>query len=273
VSGSKYRVSIEGLKVIKQIPDGYSGIGDRGDNIFVSVESLWADPAGKPQCMSFTKQTLVYGDLFTSVGHSSIPTPQQPVIYAGKFGKGLESGEEIPYSEPWVRKAELSRDKFPLVLHETDFTTHSGMACIPSIWSWDWAGNDLFLKWKEDVGNRIKESRNIFGLFETIMNKTEQGQVVTKEDFIIESTAISVPELLFKPKMKYSLPRARPIGVKNIENGTFTFQPICIILNSKSAEAFASYDSGFGKGVQAIEFEELNVAKYVLYFKVESMNS
>lgn len=273
----KYRVTVEGFRVINQMPDYYSGIGDRGDNVYVNVESLWEDPAGKPQYMHFTRQTLVYGDLFTSIGDLMEPryksAPLQPIIYAGRKGKGLKNGDDVPCSPPWIRKAELTRDRLPMLLDEMAFTTHSGMAYIPSVWSWD-EENERYSLWKSNFGNRISESsRSIFRAFEDIRNKSGRGSGITKKDFLLESSALGLPvERIEAKRMVHGL-MSRPIGMVMADDA-LVFNPKVIVLNSISAEACASTDQGFGKGVLALEYTdgpEAGSAKYVLYLKIERM--
>jgi hypothetical protein len=278
VQDGKYRVTVEGFRVINQMPDYYSGIGDRGDNVYVNVESLWEDPAGKPQYMHFTRQTLVYGDLFTSIGDLMEPkykknAPLQPIVYAGKKDKGLKNGDEVPYSPPWIRKAELTRDRLPMLLDEMAFTTHSGMAYIPSVWSWD-AENECYSLWKNNFGNRIRESSsNIFRAFEDIRDKSGRGSKITKEDFLLQSSSLGLPVERIEAKRIVHGPMSRPIGMVMADDA-FVFDPKVIVLNSISAEACASTDQGFGKGVLALEYTdgpEAGSAKYVLYLKIERM--
>ncbi len=280
VPDREFRVTVEGIKVINQIPDSYSGVGDRGDNVYVNVEILWEDPAGKPQYMHFSRQTLVYGDLFSTIGDLLEPrhkqsAPLQPIIYAGKNGKGLKNGDDVPYSPPWIRKAELTRDRLPMLLDEMKFTTHSGMAYIPSIWSWD-EKNELYSCYKNNFGNRIGESsRKIFQVFEDIRDKSVKGIGITKDDFLLESSALGLPVVSVKTDKDGIgiLPLSRPVGMVRSDDA-YIFNPKVIILDSISAEALASTDQGFGKGVLALEYTdgpEADSAKYVLYLKIERM--
>jgi hypothetical protein len=243
------------------------------------VETLWEDPAGKPQYMHFNQQSLVYGDLFTSIGDLMEPkrkesAPNQQIVFAGKNGKGLKNGDEVPYSPPWIRNSELTRDRLPMLLDEMEFTTHSGMAYIPSIWSWDEA-NETHSSYENNFGNRIGESsRKIFQLFEDIREKSRKGVGLTKEDFLLESSALGLPVVRIEAAgSEIGRPKSRPVGMVRAD-AALVFNPKAIVLNSISAEVCASTDQGFGKGVLALEYTdgpEVGLAKYVLYLKIERM--
>ena len=282
VQDGAYRVNIEGFKVINQIPDSYSGVGNRGDNVYVSAETIWLDPAGKPQYMNISRKSLVYGDLFTSIGDLLEPrftkiAPSQPVVYAGKNGVGLENGENIPCPPAKEYKPELTRDRLPMLLDETEFTARSGMVYLPSIWGWHWSEsrNELCSMWKVSLRRHLGSySRSLFRVFEDLRNKSETGSKITKDDFVLDSSTLGVPAVRIDISsewmdMAFSGPQARPIGMVKVDDAVI-FEPKAIVINSISAEAWASTDDGLGKGVLALEYADEGVsrAKYSLFLKI-----
>jgi hypothetical protein len=281
VQGGKYRILVEGFKVGRQIPDLYSGIGDRGDNVYVSAEAIWLDHYGKPPYGHLSQKTLVYGDLFQSRGNllepieKNPPTPE-PILYAGKNGKGLKSGENIPSPLFEVDRSKLARDRLPMLLDETKFTSDSGYVYLPSIWSWS-HDNELYSKWQVNLKSHLGEyAPNLFRVLEDLRSKSESGLKITKNDFVLDSSSIGIPPVTIEtPKNDYfsfSGYEPRPIGMVKTDTAAI-FKPKAVVVNSISADAWASNDDGFGKGILALEYSDENMpgAQYTLFLKIEKM--
>jgi hypothetical protein len=138
---TRYQVTVEGVTVIRNTPDFVSSIGDKGDNIYINVETIFVNPALRPQYFHISNTSQIYGELRDSSGDYYTGK----TLYAGKKGKGLIDGDEIPYPQPWIRNSGLHKDELPMIVGEDTSTEYSGMIIFPSIWKWN-KKKDLYSK-------------------------------------------------------------------------------------------------------------------------------
>jgi hypothetical protein len=251
-----YDITLEGFTVHTQTWDHAWNVDGWADEIYIHTDARVIDQAGT-MLIASTTQTPIMGDTNTF----------RHRVRAGSATSrgGLRSGDEFPYSNPWVRQAGLQATHPPMRLWQGELADDRAVAITPTIWEWD-GGTDMFNTWGQSF----------------VTNGPAIAQAVAK--IIAMAKGVPVPGDLIKSGLELGLPplfalgsailgqaKDHPIGLVK-EGDRFAYTTQSLVLTGKRAELATQTDFGKGPGVIALNYRddaELGGASYSLYLKVE----
>ena len=249
-----YRITLNGFSVGHETWDHALQVDGKRDEIFFTSEVSVVDKLNNTQVPS-NMRSLTFGDI------NGFPYRVQ----AGSASSqgGIQTGDQIFGSSPWLRTGALQPNKLPMTLWEGDLIDGQNSAAIMvSVWEYD-GGQDVYnswLTWANNTANTLKGSTaftNLIGAKGTQILELTQlgiGAALSLSDSGIVGNAFD-----------------RPIGFVSTGTTTYTFSPKLVPLNYNTAEAFLANDFGMGKGIFAIRY--VDAAKfagdYTLYLQVE----
>lgn len=137
MSVGRYRVSVNGFRVMAETWDDALQWDGKRDEVFISSQVAVVDKSGN-QLFSNQPTSPVMGDTWGQNGR----------IQAGSGGDrgGLRTGDSFPSNTPWRRAVPLDEDRDwpPTVIWEGELVSGENVALItPTIWEWD-PGGDFF---------------------------------------------------------------------------------------------------------------------------------
>ena len=258
MSVGRYRVSVNGFRVMAETWDDALQWDGKRDEVFISSQVAVVDKSGN-QLFSNQPTSPVMGDTWGQNGR----------IQAGSGGDrgGLRTGDSFPSNTPWRRAVPLDEDRDwpPTVIWEGELVSGENVALItPTIWEWD-PGGDFFSGWLR-WGN--EQLQAIAPKVKELTGGT--GAVVV--DAV--SLGLGVAVSMFDVGGPMGSSGSRPIGMQRdgANPKTFTFNPQVLVLNYDTAELLANSEpSGRGKGVLTLRFAEdpLFRGEYLLFVQVE----
>lgn len=254
----RYRVTLNGFSVGHETWDDALQLDGKRDEIYFSTDVQVVDKLNNTLLPS-SKRSLTFGDV-NGFGYR---------VQAGSASNlgGIQTGDQVFGSAPWLRSGALAADRLPMVLWEGDLVDgQNAVAVIVTPWEYD-GGQDAFsswASWMQKTSQTLKSS----SAFTTLIGQA--GKVVLELADLGLGLALSLQE-------NGVLGNAydRPIGItqSGTVNGTVTygFGPKILDLNYKTAELALANSFGFGNGIIGIRYVDAPkfAGDYTLYVQVE----
>ena len=259
----RFRVTINGFKVLAETWDDILEWDGKRDEVLVSTSVTMLDKDGK-ELFQNQPTSPVMGDTRNLPGR----------VRAGSASTegGLMTGDSFPTATPWYRSSvDPNQDWPPMSVWEGDLVSGENVAVItPTIWEWDPGGNAFvgWIQWAnsttQKLGAKAKELLGASGA--SVVDAVSLG--------------LGVAVTLLDVGGPVGVPGSRPIGMKpdpaDANGTTFVFNPWTLALSYEKAELIANSEpSGRGKGILTIRYIEHPYFRgdYVLYVQVERVGA
>jgi hypothetical protein len=133
VMGARYRVTLNGFRVVHETYDTAFETDGKGDEVFIVSEAGSIDLTGAV-AQRLSRGSLTYGDI------NGFPDRRQAGFRSDRGG--LKTGDSyLPsrnLSQPRPAGAQIFNDKIPLILWEGGLTgDQNAVVIMPTIWEWD----------------------------------------------------------------------------------------------------------------------------------------
>ena len=268
----KFRVTINGFKVITATRDDLLGFDGVGDEVYASATVIVLDSARGLATPLATVDSRVYGEARRDITNKAV-FPNRAPAGTGVTKGGLLSGNEFP-PKPWKRSSPPSPDALPLEVWCGTLTQGQNAVIVaPSIWEWDgFASNlDLWITWANKVATDLTNNKTFRELLGAkAMSIVDLGtQVAFGAAMSLDSTGLIGGE------------RDRPIGVRKstTKPKAFDFVPQPLIVNYATAdfstrESAAGSIGGTSPGTFLLQYvdDPFYQGKYTLYVQVERID-
>ncbi len=258
---TRYRVTLEGARVHTQTWDHALNVDGWADEIYSVCSVKVVEQPGRV-LREDTTRSKTMGDV----------NGFRDRIKAGSATRngGIQRGDDIPYPDPWVRKSDISGDKFPMVVFEGDLTPERAVTLIPSIWEWD-GGDDIFNSWGSVIaansGAIVAATVNIISAIKGKPSK-ELG------DFLKSNLDMGLQSLFLTLQTFTGQAKDRPIGMSK-DGSKYAFSPPVLIVTSEVAEYVLNSSVGFGNGVLSLRYKDdssIGGADYQLFVSIEKLD-
>ncbi|MGY1727821.1 hypothetical protein ACI79J_12705 [Geodermatophilus sp. SYSU D01062] len=260
MSGSRYRVAINGFWCHNETWDDVFNWDGKHDEVFLSVNTKVVDDKGTV-LDNLNSESELMGDTWQLPGR----------VQAGSASDrgGIVSGDKFPWDRPMIRQDSLNTTLRvpPYVIWEGELPSNRLVFLTPTIWEWDPGAGawDGWLDWQkqtdEKYGDRAEE---IFGKIWPI----------SKPVFDAVSLGIQTFATLAGLWSPLGQSMRRPIGLQRDPanpNGSL-FNPVTIALNTETADYLAtSNPQGHGNGIRELVYADDPYLRgvYSIYLQVE----
>jgi hypothetical protein len=264
MSGSTYRVSINGFWCHNKSWDDWFNWDGKDDEVFIDVNTKIVDGSGTV-LHRFDSESELMGDTW------NLPNR----IQAGSASDrgGIISGDKFPaVADPWRRSGSLNTTRVPpYSIWEGELVPGQTMVLLtPTLWEWDPGAGfwDGWLDWQVQAdaqyGQRAKE---IFGKIWPVSSP------------IFDAVSLGIQTVGSMAGVWSPLGQSmrRPIGLRrdpNNPDGTL-FNPVTIALNSETAEFLSTNNpQGYGAGIHEIRYVDDPYLRgvYSIFVQVEKMS-
>ncbi|MDF0644469.1 MAG: hypothetical protein P0111_10585 [Nitrospira sp.] len=271
----KYRVVINGLRVIHETKDDMFQFDGKRDEVYVaafvrrqSVPSLGTD------FVTTTSQLLDHGFVRSKV-HGDINGFQDHRVLAGTASElgGLRTSDTIPLNrDPALPSARPpSTTTFPLHVWEGTLNDTDALVIHPTLWEWDGL-TGVYNHWSVEMGNKY--------VGQAVVKKATSNPLYTEYGQYIPYLPVGTPLLggQGRPMLIDNISgHDHPIGMAAQGNGRFTVPDQFIVLTRAKLEALFASPSVIGGvppvviPVQFVDYGAGLEGNYTMYLRVDKV--
>jgi hypothetical protein len=236
----RYRVVLLGASVYRETWDTILQTDGKGDEVFFLTDVQEFTPGGASA--PIRRKTPTYGDI------NGFPQRIQAGSRSDKGG--IRTGDQIPYSTPWVRKAPVDANRLPQVLWEGVLTEGQNTVLIsPTVWeedNGDWVAGayknvtgtagQLF-KTIDDLRRQMPHEQFLRAINQAAQQNAPLAAITDVMNTINPVNALGAAAQWFGKQVTWLVGVAadRPIG-QTLSGDQYVFIPKVLILNYQTAE-------------------------------------
>ena len=261
----RFRVTINGFKVLHQTLDDALQRDGRGDEVFFATQSRLSDSGSSPVRLS-----RVMGDTNGHTGRVAAGSAR-PTVFSPGIPGGLLTNDNFP-NDPSALSGRATGDPIPFLIFEGPLTPSQVLVVIPTIWEQDQGGPDDLLT---AIGRVFNPVLDLTGGFRSVA----PGRVPEHPGLlgrILATAPRTEPELGSGVDVKRGIfgdPHNRPIGMAR-ENDLYSFSPQRLRFTFADAnEASRTNFGGYGPGVIPITYKDASALEghYLIFVQIQRL--